>query len=132
MLFVAGAHMPAALPAQDAAADAAQLKKWQPYRQGKLPTPEELPRLLNTWTSNLGYRLDASPEQRAEAALRRSFSALSLGLLVEHDNQHPFLRDGAFGHNRRLVVQAVMIRLLLLPEQTNRVAASLDVVRQPR
>jgi len=51
-------------------------------------------RLLNTWTSNLGYRLDQEPTDRA--AVLRSFSALSLVLLVAHDNKHPFLEPKQF------------------------------------
>lgn len=48
-------------------------------------------RLWHTWTSNLGYRLDDEPSDHA--AVLRSFSALSLVLLVAHDTKHPFLED---------------------------------------
>lgn len=116
--------------------DAEQHAKWQPFLDGKKPTPAELPqlldelsdllgstngklrdataytlfsrwllqdnrvskldcvRLLNRWTSNLGYRLDQKPTDHA--AVLRSFSALSLALLVAHDDKHPFLAEQQF------------------------------------
>lgn len=70
------------------------LSRW--ILRHNLPRKNDCLRLLNTWTSNLSYRLDASPKQRDEAALRRSFSALSLVLLVERDRQHAFLRRDTF------------------------------------
>lgn len=160
LLVVFGGFTPSELLAQDASADAALAARWQPYLEGKLPTPEQLPqllselsdllgspnpklrddtaytllskwilthnlprkldcrRLLNTWTQNLTYRLDAAAAQRDEAAVRRSFSALSLVLLVEHDIQHPFLSPDGF---HELVTKATDY-LRLEPEERGYVA----------
>ena len=55
-------------------------------------------RLCTTWTSNLRYRIDKaaqalSHEQRDQAVLLRSFSALSLALLAARDHATQFLDE---------------------------------------
>ena len=59
--------------------------------------------LLTVWTNNLSHQLEATATATPHDALLRSFSALSLALLVARDNQTPYLDAKSFA---ALVTQA--------------------------
>mgnify|MGYP003646194933 FL=1 len=72
------------------------LSRW--ILRDKLVDDAQCLRLCTTWTSNLRYRIDKmaaaqarSNEQRDEAVLLRSFSALSLALLAARDHATQFI-----------------------------------------
>lgn len=62
------------------------------YRQRVVPVDERL-RLLGVWQKNLGAGVGGT---NPDAVLRRSFSALALGVLVILDNETPYLDRDQF------------------------------------
>jgi hypothetical protein len=62
------------------------------YRQKVVP-PEQRARLMDVWLTNLKTGIG---EAETPSVLRRSFSALALGLLAITDNEAPYLEPAAF------------------------------------
>jgi hypothetical protein len=69
--------------------------------QKRLIGPDTLPGLIDQWVANLRQEIGTTT---SDAVFRRSFSALTLSVVVARDNEAPVLDAGAF---RRLLNAAV-------------------------